>query len=211
MTVTAYSLLAGGWIAWCFLHSLLISRTVSAYLQEGMGKYRYYYRLLYNLVALLSLFPLLMMTEAMRSQPVFSWQGGWVILRLVMFGLAVWLFFDGARNYDMQCMLGFRQITSRKQTVLLTEDEQFSRKGALGMTRHPWYLGGILIVWSRYPVYHDSTVLAVIILSLYFFVGIWLEERKLLAEYGEKYRSYQREVSVLLPWKWMLRKFSKEK
>jgi protein-S-isoprenylcysteine O-methyltransferase Ste14 len=32
-------------------------------------------------------------------------------------------------------------------------------------------------------------------------VGTILEERKLVAEFGDEYRQYQREVSMLFPWK----------
>lgn len=209
MTSDAYIFLASGWVAWCSLHSLLISKTVSGYLQKMMGEYKFYYRLAYNLIALLSLIPLLLITESMRTETIFTWQGGWVILRLLMFVVSIWLFVDGARSYDLSCMLGFKQIKNQRQNMLIAEDEQFSRKGVLGITRHPWYLGGLLIIWSRYDVYHDSTFIAFSILSFYLIVGSWLEEQKLVAEYGEKYSSYQQDVSMLIPWKWLVGKYRK--
>jgi protein-S-isoprenylcysteine O-methyltransferase Ste14 len=54
-----------------------------------------------------------------------------------------------------------------------------------------------------------STTLAGVILSLYLVVGTILEERKLVAEFGESYRAYQREVSMLVPWKWLSTAFIK--
>ncbi|WP_136808836.1 methyltransferase family protein [Desulfosediminicola flagellatus] len=211
MDFISYTLLTTGWIAWCGLHSLLISKSISGYLHGMLGTYRYYYRLLYNLIALFSLIPLLLITDSMRFAPVFTWQGGWNFLRAMMFGLSIWLFIDGARNYDFSCMLGFRQIKSRQQIILLGDDEQFCRKGSHGIIRHPWYLGGLLIIWSRYQTYYDSTMVVAIVLSVYLIVGSWLEERKLVAEYGEKYRCYQQDVSMLFPWKWLVKKFSRER
>jgi protein-S-isoprenylcysteine O-methyltransferase Ste14 len=34
-------------------------------------------------------------------------------------------------------------------------------------------------------------------------VGTWLEEKKLIEEFGEKYLAYQKRVSMLLPYKWL--------
>jgi protein-S-isoprenylcysteine O-methyltransferase Ste14 len=36
---------------------------------------------------------------------------------------------------------------------------------------------------------------------LYLLVGTWLEERKLLAEFGAAYARYRREVPALFPWR----------
>jgi protein-S-isoprenylcysteine O-methyltransferase Ste14 len=42
--------------------------------------------------------------------------------------------------------------------------------------------------------------------SLYFLTGAVLEERKLIDEFGEKYSNYKKEVSMFIPFKWILRK-----
>jgi hypothetical protein len=34
-------------------------------------------------------------------------------------------------------------------------------------------------------------------------VGSFLEERKLVREFGDKYQEYQQAVSMLFPWRWL--------
>jgi protein-S-isoprenylcysteine O-methyltransferase Ste14 len=62
-------------------------------------------------------------------------------------------------------------------------------------------LGGILIVWSC--DLSVSTILINMVISIYFIIGSILEERKLVREFGEKYREYQQRVSMLIPWRWL--------
>lgn len=203
-------LLAIGWGSWCVVHSLLISRSVSGAIQKWLGKYTYYYRVLFNLVALLTLIPLMIATLILGGERIFVWRGVWIILQLMILGTSLWLFRDGSRHYDLGYMLGIRQIQNRQHHGLLVEGDQFSRLGSHGLSRHPWYLGVLLFLWSFLPVYRESSVVAATVLTVYIVIGTILEERKLLAEFGESYRQYQREVSMLIPWKWIMRKLKKE-
>ncbi len=41
------------------------------------------------------------------------------------------------------------------------------------------------------------------VLTAYLVIGTFLEERKLVVEFGDQYRQYQREVPMLFPVKWM--------
>jgi protein-S-isoprenylcysteine O-methyltransferase Ste14 len=67
--------------------------------------------------------------------------------------------------------------------------------------RHPWYAGLILLLWAR-----DLDIAGLIVsgvLTVYIFVGTLLEERKLVHEFGDAYREYQRRVSMFVPIKWL--------
>ena len=48
-----------------------------------------------------------------------------------------------------------------------------------------------------------------LILTVYLIIGTFLEERKLVYEFGDQYRNYQKQVSMLLPLKWLNLKFRK--
>lgn len=191
------------WILWCTLHSLLIARPVTGFLMRVLGDRFRYHRLLYNVIAVASLAPLLVLTWIWRGEVVFVWQGGWQFVRFLLLGVAALLFWGGAQRYDMGYLTGIRQIRAGKAHSLLSGGEEFSTAGVFGLVRHPWYLGSLLLLWSILPVYHLASLLAAGLLSAYLVIGTVLEERKLVAEYGDLYRTYQRQVSMLLPWKWL--------
>ncbi len=187
------------WIVWCTMHSLLIARSVTGLLQQMLGGGFRYYRLFYNITAILTLLPLLLLTWEMRGGMVFAWQGYWQILRFLLLATAGWLFWAGARRYDMGYFLGIRQIRSGMAHILLSETEEFSTAGVFGLTRHPWYLGSLLLIWSILPGYSMADLIVSGLLSIYIIIGTFLEERKLLAEFGDAYRRYQRQVPMFLP------------
>jgi protein-S-isoprenylcysteine O-methyltransferase Ste14 len=115
---------------------------------------------------------------------------------------AFWFFAAGARRYDFFQFLGIRQVREEKACSVLTDDCSLDTAGVLSMVRHPWYTGGMLIVWAR-PL-DAGAVCTNLVVTGYFLVGAWLEERKLKVQFGEPYTDYQRRVSMFFPVKWLL-------
>lgn len=66
--------------------------------------------------------------------------------------------------------------------------------------RHPLYLGTLLFVWGLFLIFPLlNNLIAVIIITGYILIGIRLEEKKLLIEFGNSYADYISRVPMLIP------------
>jgi protein-S-isoprenylcysteine O-methyltransferase Ste14 len=201
--MTRYVLLIALWAGWCASHSALISRPVVAAVSRLAPGVVPYYRLLFNLTATATLVPLLWYTRSLKSPPMVSWAGPWRILPVLLAVTALYFFAAGARRYDLRQFLGLRQIHETQSCSVLTDDCSLDTGGVLSVVRHPWYTGGILIVWAQ-PL-DLAALLTNLVIVAYFVVGALIEERKLERQFGEQYRAYRQRVSMFFPLKWAVR------
>lgn len=76
----------------------------------------------------------------------------------------------------------------------------FVLRGPYLWIRHPLYFFMLVLIWSA-PDLSSDRLLFNILWTLWVVVGSYLEERDLVAEFGERYRDYQKTVPMLLPWR----------
>jgi protein-S-isoprenylcysteine O-methyltransferase Ste14 len=84
----------------------------------------------------------------------------------------------------------------------LTKPVEFRAEGPFGIVRHPIYLAWMLMVFAT-PTMTASRLLFAVVSTVYLIVAIPLEERSLVAAFGDGYRDYQRQMKWrLVPGIW---------
>jgi protein-S-isoprenylcysteine O-methyltransferase Ste14 len=205
-TVTVYLSVALVWSAYLALHSAMISITVTDRLKRALPDGFRFYRLFFNLVAIATLVPVVIYSRGVKGETLFTWDGPLVILKWAMLATGLLLFVAGSRHYDLLQFLGIRQIQEGARHRLINRSGTLDASGVLGLIRHPYYSGVILLFWASDL---DMTTLVInVVVTAYVVIGTLLEERKLLLEFGDGYRSYQARVSMFVPWKWLKLRFA---
>ena len=178
----------------------MVSRTVTRLLRVRLGDAWRFYRLFFNGFALATLIPLVLYTRSLEGPPFFRWQGLLLGVRYGLVACGVLLFLAGGRHYSLKQFIGISQLQGARAGGL-ADGGGIDSTGVLGLLRHPWYTGLVLLLWAR-----DLDAVRVVVsavLTAYIVVGTLLEERKLVAEFGESYARYQAQVSMFVPLTWL--------
>jgi len=94
-------------------------------------------------------------------------------------------------------LFGLRQVFASMLGRVIPET-QFHTPLLYKHVRHPLYLGFVIAFWSA-PHMSVGHLLFAVGGTGYILVGIFFEERDLVAHFGQKYRDYQKRVPMLLP------------
>lgn len=154
------------------------------------------YRLVYNIIAVVTLLPLLPMLVWLPDRILYVTPSPWRWLMVMgqvvaMVGLLVSLLQTGLLHF-----LGLRQLIAERPV----ESGVLNVRGFYGWVRHPLYFFSTLVLWLT-PLMTINWLTVCVILTLYFYLGSFLEERRLLAEFGSAYQAYQQRVSRFIPWR----------
>jgi len=94
-------------------------------------------------------------------------------------------------------LFGLQQVFARLRER--TEPQvAFSTPSLYRLVRHPLYAGLLLGLWCV-PVMSAGRLLFALGLSAYIFIGIAYEERDLVRQFGDRYRTYREQVGMLFP------------
>ena len=184
------------------VHSLSAGRGLRGWMRRVMGErvYNGTYRLLYNMVALLTLAPALLAVALLTDRPLYSlglpWAALLVALQLAgLTGMAASLLMT-----NLLAFAGLRQFAALLAgDPLALPDSPLNTRGVYALVRHPLYFFSLLFLWAT-PLMTANFLLFNLGATAYFLLGTFPEERKLTLLYGDRYRRYQHRVPRLLPW-----------
>lgn len=193
-----YLFIASLWVAYCLLHSFLVSTSFTNLLTRSLKKYYAFYRIFFVSFSLALLIPLIRYTDQFDSNIIITYSPPWNIIRYILLlgslSMFFWAFFI---DYDSLSFFGIRQILNIGKEKKINPSEDLKRNGLLGVVRHPMYFALIIALWC--DTFTLAGIMVNIILTIYVITGTILEEKKLLLEFGDVYVKYQQEVPMLIP------------
>jgi protein-S-isoprenylcysteine O-methyltransferase Ste14 len=110
---------------------------------------------------------------------------GWVVLVASTFLLS---------HFEL---FGLSQVFARLFGKKLS-DAKFRAPLLYRHVRHPIYLGVLLAVWAT-PTMTVGHLLFSVVITAYILIGIQLEERDLVQQFGDQYRRYRQQAAMLVP------------
>ncbi len=94
-------------------------------------------------------------------------------------------------------LFGLSQVFARLFGKQLS-DAKFRTPLLYRHVRHPIYLGVLLAVWAT-PAMSVGHLLFAVMITGYILIGIQLEERDLIRQFGDQYRRYRQRAAMLVP------------
>ncbi len=119
----------------------------------------------------------------------------WLLRALFVVAAAGFLW--GLRSLDALDGFGARPIRAHLRGAAPAEPG-LAVRGPYRWVRHPLYTAVLVMIWAAPDVTADRLLFNVM-WTVWIVVAVRLEERDLVAEFGDGYRRYQRQVPMLLP------------
>jgi methanethiol S-methyltransferase len=188
------------WAAFAVFHSLTVSNGYERRARRFLGDpaYAAYHRLIFTAYSCLAFLALVLSLRALPDGPLYRLTG---IIRIFFHGVqimgAALLFWT---PWDLLEFVGIRQWIRHRRGEPAGGDQlgPLFTGNAYGLVRHPLYLG-ISVILAFRPEQTRNSAVSVAMIILYFYVGSFFEERRMLETYGEEYRAYQERVPRFLP------------
>jgi len=183
-------------ILWGLIHSILASLSLKFLIKNRFGeKVIRYYRLVYNIFAVVSFLPIIGLLIVLRDNQLYSIPKPWVVFPLLAQFLSLLFLVIGLKQTGALEFLGLHVFMG----AIEPKPQSLNKSGLYKYVRHPLYSAGLILLWCS-PVMTTNSLIVSICLSIYIVVGAIFEERKLVIEYGDIYRDYRRKVPMLIPW-----------
>jgi len=181
------------WITFSVLHSLFASERWKKKMQVILKKNYKFYRIGYSLFALITL--TIAITYNFSMQSFFLWNVNIIeqviaAACMLSFGVIMLLFI---RRFFFD--LSGADVFQKKQL-----SRALIKTDLYKYVRHPLYSATLGFVWGVF-LYSPllSNFISCLCITAYTIAGIFLEEKKLVLEFGESYLHYRSETPMLIP------------
>lgn len=180
------------WIAYCVLHSALASQSLKNRLKQRMKNYKLY-RVWYTLFAFVFLVALIYYQIKLPTVALFS-LNSFVLVGGIIIG------FSGMLLMTVCIRKYFMSLSGLRSLFIENYSNELQITGVHKYVRHPLYLGTFAFIWGLFLLLpYLSLFISNLIITIYTLIGIELEEKKLVAEFGAQYTAYRKKVPKLVP------------
>lgn len=181
-------------------HSIAASSQFKNKVMKLVGEriYEGWFRISYNAVSLITLAPIVYFLSESSSQL-------WIVKNITATAFTI-LQITGVVGIlismwqiDWIRFIGVRQlITYFIKEANVDEADTLVTTGLYKYTRHPLYFFSLLFIWFD-PSMTISGFFFSIGITLYFVIGSYFEEKKMLKQFGNRYKNYRSNVAWLIP------------
>lgn len=181
------------WVFFFFCHSFFASGKVKRSLHQLISFK--YYRLFYSAISIVTLIPVVVLYFKAEPIYIFEPQLWSEIMGILIIVLSLYLWKKSFFNYSLSEFMG---------TDRLKKDYQFKailRKNKLNkLVRHPLYSVSYLFLTGLFILLpNDLILIATVLIFLYFPIGIYFEEAKMIEIFGDQYIEYRKNTPSVFP------------
>lgn len=182
-------------------HTILALSITKQKLVEKLGDKIAFYRMFYNIFSLF-IFIFIYKISPKPVETIYDLQFPFDIVIVVFQIISIFGLIWGISKVNLKEFLGVSQIKRYIQNSYnveeLDEKIEFIIEGPFKFSRHPIYLFSILFLALR-PTMDLFYLIFFLNILLYFYIGSYFEERKLVELFGHRYVEYQNKVPRLFP------------
>lgn len=181
-------------IAFAAIHSLTASLPFKRFVMKAAGPgAEKLYLPAYSLLTVLTIFPLVYQLYKNPGRVLYKIPSPWR-----------WLMVGGQLIAGILAPLAFRdaphrfKISSQLSGPQASEDGSLKIRGIYRWVRDPFLLSGLIGIWLT-PFMTVNLLIVYLLTTVYLFLGSLHWETRLVAQFGDEYREYQKKVHRIIP------------
>ena len=184
-------------VAFAAIHSLMASLFFKCCVTRVLGfRAEVLYMPVFNLLALLTILPLAYLLYKNPGPFLYIIPSPWRWLmiggQLIAATFAFRAFLDAPNRF---------KILSQLSAPNTPEASSLNIRGIYRWVRDPFLLSGLIIIWLT-PFMTINLLAIYLLATIYLYIGSLHWERRLVSQFGDEYREYQKRVHRIIPQFW---------